>query len=84
MCGLSSSRIFEDAEKEFRWCKSHVESYEHVLMECPQVLDVHHKSRTRILEFDQKIQDMLVSRNKQVQSAVYDLIGELEVRGAVF
>ena len=84
MCGLSSSRIFEDAEKECRWCKSHVESYEHVLMECPQVLDVHHKSRTRILEFDQKIQDVLVSRKKQVQSAVYDLIGELEVRGAVF
>ena len=84
MCGLSSSRIFDDAEQECRWCKSHVESYEHLLMECPQVMDVNHRSRTRLLEFDKSTQELLVSRKKQEQSAVYDLIGALEVRGVVF
>ena len=84
MCGLSSSRIFDDAEQECRWCKSHLESYEHVLMECPRVMELDHPSRTRLLEFDKSIPELLVSRKKKEQSAVFDLIGALEVRGAVF
>ena len=84
MCGLSSSRIFDDSEQECRWCKSHLESYEHLLMECPQVMELNHPSRTRMLEFDKTIPELLVSRDRREQSTVYDLIGALEVRGVVF
>ena len=84
MCGLSSSHIFDDAELECRWGKSHEESYQHVLMECPGALDLDHRCRTRLLEFDKSIPEVLVSSKKDHQSAVFDLLGALEVQGVVF
>ena len=84
MCGLSSSRIFDDADKLCRWCELTSESYEHVLMECPAVLSLDHKYRNRILEFEMELKYVIVSTKKCHQSAVMDLLNVLEKNGVTF
>ena len=84
MCGLTSSRIFGDADKYCRHCESAVESYEHVLMECPEVLSLDDKYRMRLLEFEIDLKHVIVSTKKHHQAAMFDLLEVLESNGIYF
>ena len=61
-----------------------MESYEHVLMECPKVLSLDDKYRMRLLEFEIDLKHVIVSTKKHHQAAMFDLLEVLESNGIYF